>query len=98
MSSLKLCAVIVVNSFQLSQRKKSYIFISPPRYWPKYFYTNKMGCQNWYKEAKIEKKLSDQSCRSLKSIGGIEKKNEKLPLVRVLEPLKGFLKKSHMQK
>ena len=72
--------------------------MSPPRYRPKYFYTNKMGCQNLYKEAEIENNLSAQSCRSSKSIGGIEKKNEKLSLVRVLEPLKGFFKKSHMQK
>ena len=88
MNSLKLCKVLVLNGFQLSQRKISYISISPPCYSPKYFYTNQMGCQNWYKEAEIEKKLSAQSCRFSKSIGEIEKKNEKLPLVRVLEPLK----------
>ena len=57
-----------------------------------------MGCQNWYKEAEIENKLSAQSCRSQKSVGGIEEKNEKFQLARELMPLKGFLEKSHTQK
>ena len=54
--------------------KKVHICISPPRYRPKDFYTNKMGCQNSYKEAEIENKLSAQSFRSQKSIGENDKK------------------------
>ena len=34
-----------------------------------------MGCQNPYKEAEIEKKISAQSYRSQKSIGEIARKN-----------------------
>ena len=42
--------------------------MSPPRYRPKDLYTNKMVCQNSYKEAEIKNKLSAQSCRSQKRI------------------------------
>ena len=66
--------------------KKNYILISPPRYRPKDFYTKKMGCQNSYKEAEIENKLSAQSFRSQKSIGENARKNEIFQLLRELEP------------
>ena len=74
MISLIFCTKVVFNNPQLSKGKKVHIFISPPRYRPKDFYTNRMGCQNSYKEAEIENKLSAQSCRSQKTIGGNDKK------------------------
>ena len=74
MISLIFCTKVVFNNPQLSKGKKVHIIISPPRYRPKDFYTNRMGCQNSYKEAEIENKLSAQSFRSQKSIGENDKK------------------------